>query len=752
MLSWCDRSRISLRNARFFLQVVLLWVATLPSLAQEQHTLRPVTVADAIEMTRFAESAPGSSVATFSPDGTRFFVVISKGNLQNNTNEYSLLLFDVVAGVPSAKPKVLTTMSSSSNEPAIIGAKWLNDGETIAFIGERPGRPAEVFTLNIKTGLLRKRTQHPTRVRAFDINDDGSMIIYEADPADKCTLEEVRRDGIVVNGQSLKQIMAGQCSIFTPSFSGAGEEVFVEKNGKPLVSIAIEDLIIGGRNALSISPHGSYALVEVFVRSVPTSWAGYKNDLVHRFATEKRREGLSSRLTRYLLVELATGHVSPLLDGPMDPDGKGFAWNPNGQSIGLSGAYLSLDGVDEEERTKREQSPFVGELDLSTRQFTTITNQNIQLKRWDRLSDKIVLAPIDAEDEASDLAYVKGSEGWMKSSVPTVSKVPQVTVEEDNNRPPQLYTVDPKTQQKKLLLDINPQFSELQFGKVQQIRWKATDGHVVEGGLYLPPDYTPGKRYPLVIQTHGFSKSKFWIDGPFSSANAAQALVSKGFAVLQDGIVHLDPNESEKIEGTPHEAPFFVAGYEGAIDYLDSIGVIDRNRVGIVGFSRTVYYVEYALAFSKYNFAAATVADGLNGGYFSYAEFPNDEYEHINGGPPLGDGLSAWIRNSPGFNSDKVHTPLRMEYYGGDTGGVLGGWEWFSLLARQDKPVDMIYLPFGHHVLVKPWEKMTSEQGAVDWFSFWLKGEEDPDPKKSGQYQRWRHLKELHKQKQKKTA
>jgi len=35
---------------------------------------------------------------------------------------------------------------------------------------------------------------------------------------------------------------------------------------------------------------------------------------------------------------------------------------------------------------------------------------------------------------------------------------------------------------------------------------------------------------------------------------------------------------------------------------------------------------------------------------------------------------------------------------------------------------------------------MVSQQGNVDWFCFWLKGEEDPDPTKAEQYKRWREL------------
>jgi hypothetical protein len=31
----------------------------------------------------------------------------------------------------------------------------------------------------------------------------------------------------------------------------------------------------------------------------------------------------------------------------------------------------------------------------------------------------------------------------------------------------------------------------------------------------------------------------------------------------------------------------------------------------------------------------------------------------------------------------------------------------------------------------------------VDWFGFWLKGFEEPDPEKTAQYRRWRELRRL---------
>jgi hypothetical protein len=52
-------------------------------------------------------------------------------------------------------------------------------------------------------------------------------------------------------------------------------------------------------------------------------------------------------------------------------------------------------------------------------------------------------------------------------------------------------------------------------------------------------------------------------------------------------------------------------------------------------------------------------------------------------------------------------------------------------------------LQAGTHVMTNPTQRLTSETINVDWFRFWLKGEEDSDPAKAEQYARWRELRKL---------
>ena len=89
---------------------------------------------------------------------------------------------------------------------------------------------------------------------------------------------------------------------------------------------------------------------------------------------------------------------------------------------------------------------------------------------------------------------------------------------------------------------------------------------------------------------------------------------------------------------------------------------------------------------------------------------------------------------------DKINAPLLMQ----SITGPLGEREIYTGLRWLKKPVELLnFYPEGVHELVKPQQKYLSEQSAVDWYCFWLKREEDPDPAKAEQYKRWRELRKL---------
>ena len=162
-----------------------------------------------------------------------------------------------------------------------------------------------------------------------------------------------------------------------------------------------------------------------------------------------------------------------------------------------------------------------------------------------------------------------------------------------------------------MIWDPNPYLKDIDLGTAEVIHWKDDTGYEWKAGLVKPPDYTPGKRYPLVIQTHGFAESQFLSSGIFTTAFAARALAAQEIVVLQ-----MDWNFNNF--DTPKEGPDQVAGFESVVKKLTDDGVIDPARVGVIGFSRSVYHVLVAITTAKHLFAAASVTDGMTFGYFEY--------------------------------------------------------------------------------------------------------------------------------------
>tara|TARA_B100001939_G_scaffold343387_1_gene356006 strand:+ start:9686 stop:9895 length:210 start_codon:yes stop_codon:yes gene_type:complete len=66
-----------------------------------------------------------------------------------------------------------------------------------------------------------------------------------------------------------------------------------------------------------------------------------------------------------------------------------------------------------------------------------------------------------------------------------------------------------------------------------------------------------------------------------------------------------------------------------------------------------------------------------------------------------------------------------------------------TLCRNTRTPVEMIIYPDEYHVKWQPTHKYLVYRRNLDWFNFWLRGIEDPAPKKAAQYQRWRKLRDL---------
>lgn len=727
-----------------FAPAFCLMSGSVTGVAQCRSDQRRVTVADSIAMSEVMPADSHSATSPdapglFSPDGRRFAVVLRHGDLRNNTNIFSLFVYSTERAFSSKRPDRALEMASNSNRPAIADLHWLRDGRTLYFLGEQPGLAAQVYSFDVITGGLHQLTRAATSVVSFDVSDDGRVLVFEAEPVAEDILDtpQTRKEGFVVAGEELSTLLfSGYRSSLSTAF--VSRQLFLKIGSAAPRRIPLNDGIWPGLT-LSVAPNGRYALVEAYARQVPADWMRYGEGVLHEYISARKRPGALSLVETYLLLDTAAGQLSSLLGTPKDWPHDGFLWLDRGRSLVVSESFLPLTGAGAEQQSVTEKHPSVVEIEFPARKSVPIDSDPLNAVRWDETTRSLLL-----EGRGSDAAirrlYRKTGGRWERlesRDLPKMNAGPEVTVRQGMNIPPTIWLADTSRSRAAMLLDPNPQFAHLCFGQEREIHWNATDGHPLNGGLYLPPDYSRAERYPLVIQTHAFDDHLFWVDGPWHSAYAAQELAAKGIAVLQMGYDHVG-------RSTPAEAPRAMAAIEGAIDALSKEGIIDRDRVGIMGFSRTVYHVAYTLTHSSYPIAAATLADGFDGDYFQAIAFGMTEAPDaiaVNGASPWGAGLEKWLERSPLFAVDRVSSPVRLEAYGMDS--VLGLWGWYSLLSRRNMPVDMIVLPHAPHLLVKPWERMASQQGDVDWFCYWLKGEQDSSQQKAAEYRRWRELRSL---------
>jgi dipeptidyl aminopeptidase/acylaminoacyl peptidase len=715
----------------FLYQVVLAATMCAAASPKPDHMRRPVTVADSIEMTKLGGPLfeyLDRPAAQFSADRKHFVVLTRKGNIKDNTNEYSVLLFRSAEAFRAPHPETVVKFTGSTNRPAIDQIHWL-DNRTIAFLGATHDQLQQIYSYDITSHKLTKVTQHNTDIVCFDAGRDLDTIVFMARPQVKTFFNhEVLARGLVISHQLLADLMTGQPTdndVLYPS------EMFVQRRGIAS-KVDIQTDITQPWPGVYLSPDGAHAIVRSWTRNVPERWRQYKDVVKPGYV-----------VSRYLLLNTRTRAVRPLVDAPLSLHSydSQIGWSIDGKSVVIAGTYLPLDVDDKSELAVRASETFVVEVNVDTGRLTKIAQGQFNLLESDPVARTIVVRERPASGKGSGdlVAYQRTETAWQKVDLRTVGPDLEIREQQNMNTPPHLLAVDPKQQTEMLLMDLNPEFQNLAFGEVRNITWKRSDGAEEAGGLYLPPDYVPGRKYPLVIQTHGWDPNKFLMDGESTAGYAAQVLANKGFVVSQ-------VDDLREGQGTTREGPVGMAAYEGLIDDLDKQGLIDRNRAGLMAWSRTGYSVRYTLAFSKYPIAAAAIVDGMDASYMQYLTEFNDPngsttptYNGLHGAPPFGKGLDLWLKNATGFNLDKVHTPVRIVALG-QYSVAYNNWEWFAGLKLLQKPIEMVWLRDALHMPVKPYERMTAQQGNVDWFCFWLKNEEDPDPAKAEQYARWREL------------
>lgn len=155
---------------------------------------------------------------------------------------------------------------------------------------------------------------------------------------------------------------------------------------------------------------------------------------------------------------------------------------------------------------------------------------------------------------------------------------------------------------------------DYELPRQERIEWRGADGVTIEGILSYPLDYTPGTRYPLVVQLHGGpAESDKFGAGPSFVNDYVQVLAAKGYAVLK-------PN----YRGSAGYGNAFLRDVLGGyfrnmhldvlagIDAVVTHGLADPERLAVMGWSAGGHLTNKLITYTDRFKAASSGAGAAN--------------------------------------------------------------------------------------------------------------------------------------------
>ena len=761
---------------RLIVAVCLLGVLT--SLrVRLQAEKRPFTVGDDVALSHFGtRTSFDDDSFVFSPDHRLFAVYTEDGRLDLNRPEAILRVYRAEDIIRVLKERESThepspvweiRQSTYRHGPIVTRLRWLRDSSGVAFLAKTASGNNRLLLADLRTKVIHKLTGDDQYVTSFDIKTEHNLVYTALAQRPSKQIPKVRQSVIIGTGRDLFSLLFPDDSR-SPNDSDRSELWAVVGGHR----FKMKDPATGRTltiypKELSLSPDGQSVVTVLPVEMVPAEWERLYPPPPLPWASFRVRAGRQDLedpqgfglVEEYDLIDLRSGQIRRLVDAPSATSAAWWAWpsadwSSDGRLVALSGAFVGTASPEPHSLSR----PCVVVIDIGSLQSTCLESIHgsaeddrlkwhiVTMVRFAPGSDsRLTVSSFWPGDQYRSTTYTRESSSYWRQDTPDAADNKQepfgLSIKQDLNSPPILLATDNSSGISIVVWNPNPQLGNVALGDVSIFRWKGQSGQEDIGGLFKPPDYVPGRRYPLVIQNHGFIDDQFIPSGAFPTAFAAQELAAIGIVVLQIRGEACPPD-------TPEEARCAAADYEAAASALVKAGIADPDKLGIIGFSRTCYYVLEELTAGTLHFKAASITDGVDYGYFQYflsldsqSNLFAKEADAIIGAPPFGEGLTLWAKRSSEFKMDRVETPLQVVGLDNHQ-SLLSMWQAYANLRYLHKPVDLTIIPDSEHVLTNPRERMISQGGTVDWFRFWLKGEEDPDPHKAQQYVRWRELRQ----------
>jgi dipeptidyl aminopeptidase/acylaminoacyl peptidase len=602
------------------------------------------------------------------------------------------------------KPFQLTnTSKNSSTSPA-----FSPDGNWIAFLADR-GNKNQIHLMSIEGGEARSVTKEEEGISSFDWHPtSNSSVFLKPEKEDKNKKERDKRYGgfevddkeftlshlwqvefkpelldpaerpCYETADSLKvkagcielpkatRITEGKFTVTGFSISPDGNKVAFSHQPDPLINSSL-------KSDISIADLETKKIVAIVTNPSSDSFEDWSPNSKEILFTTNLSDSVSNFYanSKLFAINLST-KTSRQLAKNLDEDLGGLSWEANG-------IYTSMYN-----KTKR----ILYHIDPANGAHKIFKNSPDQIFGFSFSNDGRVLAFVGRNGDQL-------SEVWL-----------------DNNGSTTMVS------------NFNDQIKNWRTAQSEVISWKSKDGATIEGVLHKPANYNPDKKYPLLVVIHGGPTG---IDTPTPVPGGVYPIVQW----LDKGCLVLRPNyrgsagygEAFRSLNVKNLGVGDMWDVMSGVDYLDKKGMIDKTKMGSMGWSQGGYISAF-LTTNTDVFKAISVGAGISNWttYYVSTDIHPFTRQYLKA-TPWSDEL-IYKKTSPMTNINNAKTPTLIQHGEFDKRvPISNAYELLQGLRDKKVPGELIvYKGFGHGI-TKPKERLAANWHNWQWFNKYVWGE-----------------------------
>jgi len=623
-----------------------------------------------------------SNEVVISPDGkfVAYTVITPKGFLEAYGSSNMILC--------------LLNLSTNESKQLIVGQHsanhltWSNNSEEVFFISRlNSASNNQLYSVDIKTFEVKTILENETSILNYSMHPEGKSVIFIAatnEPANP----------LYPNGYNFE--------VYEEDF--VHENLYLYNFSSKNITQLTENITV---TDAQWNPQGT----AIALQAVEKNLTDYIYMFKEIFLLQPETKTLS------LVVE-KHGKLGKM------------CWSPNGDKLAfLSGENINDPAVSSLFVLNFKDKKTFAELPNLTKNFEgTVTNvewlNNNTLIYSSDESTLTTLRKMDIENANNNELLLAGGEVIFTNfttseNVVTFSgNTPQI--------PGDVYSYNLRNKQLTKHTTVNTWLQNLKFAKQNSITYTAADGVKIEGVLIYPINYVEGKQYPLIVYVHGGPEACVLNGWTTNYGSWAQIAAAEDYFVFMPnyrGSTGRGVAFSKLDYGKPLQEEF--DDILNGIDYLNSLNLIDIERVGIGGGSYGGYFAAWGATKESEHFAASVVFVGVSNQISKRNTTDiawEDYYVHF-GYWNINDFEKAY-EASPIKYADNSQTPTLI-LHGKEDQRIppSQGLELYRSLKMHGKaPVRLVYYPGqGHGNRTTP-SRLDFTLRTMAWFNFYLKG------------------------------